>query len=65
LLREKIKQEINMTEDKKALQEEVERLEKEYQQAQTRPVVDRKQVDHLYKRLKKARKELKDLEEKK
>jgi hypothetical protein len=64
LQNEKFEKEIIMTEDKKTLQEEVERLEKEYQVAQTRPVVDRKQVDHLYKRLKKARKELKDLEEK-
>ncbi len=54
-----------MPDAKKALETEVENLEKEYQQAQARPVPDRKQVDHIYKRLKKARKELKDLEEKK
>ncbi|GEM_PF-1947639 len=50
---------------KKELEQEVERLEKEYQQTQAKPVPDKKQVDHIYKRLKKARKELKDLEGKK
>jgi hypothetical protein len=48
---------------KKALQDEIENLEKEYQQAQAHPVPDRKLVDHVYKKLKKARKELKELEE--
>jgi hypothetical protein len=54
-----------MMDKKKELQEEIERLEKEYQQVQSKPVPDRKQGDHLYKRLKKARKELKELDEKK
>jgi len=54
-----------MMDKKKELQEEVERLEKEYQQVQAKPVPDKKKVDHLYKRLKKARKELKELDQKK
>ena len=50
---------------KKELQEEIERLENEYGHVQAKPVPDRKKVDHLYKRLKKVRKELKELDEKK
>lgn len=51
-----------MVDKKKELQEEVERLEKEYQHVQAKPVPDKKKVDHIYKRLKKARKELKELD---
>ena len=54
-----------MTDKKKTLQEEIERLENEYAQAQAHPLPDKKMVDHVYKRLKKARKELKELEGKK
>ena len=54
-----------MTDKKKTLQEEIERLENEYTQAQSHPLPDKKLVDHIYKRLKKARKELKELEGKK
>lgn len=50
---------------KKELQEEIERVEKEYQQVQAKPVPDKKKADHLYKRLKKIRKELKELDQKK
>jgi len=52
-----------MPQDKKAvLIDEIARLEEEYQQAQANPMTDRKLVDHIYKRLKKAKKELKELE---
>lgn len=45
-----------------ALKKEIEILETEYAQAQQRPQPDHKQVDHLYKKLKKAKKELQELE---
>ncbi len=45
-----------------ALKREVENLETEYAQAQKRPQPDHKQIDHLYKKLKKAKKELLELE---
>lgn len=51
-----------MTDRKKTLQEEIEHLEKEYKQAQAHPIPDRKLVDHIYKKLKKTRKELQELE---
>jgi peptidoglycan hydrolase CwlO-like protein len=54
-----------MMDKKKELREEIERLEKEYEHIQAKPVPDKKKTDHLYKRLKKARKELKELDEKK
>jgi len=50
---------------KKELQQEIERLEKEYQHLQALPVPDKKKTDHIYKRLKKVRKELKELDQKK
>jgi peptidoglycan hydrolase CwlO-like protein len=49
----------------KELQQEIERLEKEYQHLQSLPVPDKKKTDHIYKRLKKVRKELKEAEPKK
>lgn len=52
-----------MTDRKKALQEEVERMEREYQNAQAHPLPDKKLVDHIYKKLKKVRKELQELED--
>jgi NAD-dependent DNA ligase len=55
----------SMMDKKKELQEEIERVEKEYQQVQAKPVPDKKKADHLYKRLKKIRKELKELDQKK
>jgi hypothetical protein len=52
-----------MPQDKKTLLiDEIARLEEEYQQAQANPMPDKKKVDHLYKRLKKAKKEMKELE---
>lgn len=47
-----------------ALKKEIEMIEQEYQQAQNRPSPDKRQVDHLYKKLKKAKKELDELEKK-
>lgn len=47
-----------------ALEREIEILEKEYEQAQARQMFDPKQVDHLYKKLKKKRKELKQMRKK-
>ncbi len=47
-----------------ALKKEIDILETEYAQAQKRPQPDHKQVDHLYKKLKKAKKELLELESK-
>lgn len=46
------------------LKEEIEQLEKEYELAQKRSLFDKKGADHLYKKLKSKRKELKELEEK-
>lgn len=51
-----------MTNKAAALKKEVEQLESEYTLAQSRPQPDRRMIDHLYKKLKKARKELADLE---
>lgn len=45
-----------------ALKKEIENLETEYAQAQKRPQPDHKQIDHVYKKLKKAKKELMELE---
>lgn len=44
------------------LKEEVEVLEQEYAEAQRRSMFDPKLVDHIYKKLKHKRKELKELE---
>lgn len=44
------------------LKEEIEQLEKEYELAQKRSLFDKKAVDHVYKKLKSKRKELKELE---
>ncbi len=49
----------------KELQEEIEALEQEYADAQKRAMFDPKLVDHIYKKLKHKRKELKELEGKK
>ena len=46
------------------LKEEIEALEKEYEQAQKRTMFNPKMTDHIYKKLKTKRKELKELEEK-
>jgi esterase/lipase len=43
---------------------EIEQLEKEYELAQKRSLFDKKQADHIYKKLKSKRKELKGLEQK-
>jgi len=52
-----------MTVDKiKQLKEEIELLEQEYAQAQKRSLFDPKMADHIYKKLKDKRKELKKLE---
>ncbi|MCK4857022.1 MAG: hypothetical protein KAT58_03545 [candidate division Zixibacteria bacterium] len=53
-----------MSDKNETLKGEIEALEKEYEIAQARSMFDKKQADHLYKRLKKKRKELKELEEK-
>ena len=45
-----------------ALKEEIEALEKEYADAQRRSMFDPKLADHIYKKLKNKRKELKELE---
>lgn len=45
------------------LKEEIERLEEEYQRAQSRSMFDKKAADHVYTKLKNKRKELKALEE--
>ncbi len=45
-----------------SLKREIENLEVEYANAQKRPQPDHKQVDHLYKKLKKTKKELQELE---
>jgi hypothetical protein len=49
----------------KQLKEEIELLEQEYAQAQKRSMFDPKVSDHIYKKLKAKRKELKALEGKK
>ncbi len=51
-----------MTNKAAALKKEIEQLETEYAQAQQRPQPDHRMIDHLYKKLKKARKELAELE---
>ncbi len=51
-----------MTNKAATLKKEIEQLEAEYAQAQQRPQPDHRMVEHLYKKLKKARKELADLE---
>ncbi len=45
-----------------ALEKEIEILEQEYEQAQARKMFDPRQADVLYKKLKKKRKELKELQ---
>lgn len=54
-----------MTNKIAVLKKEIENLEAEYQNAQAKPLPDRRIVDHLYKKLKKAKKELEELEGKK
>jgi hypothetical protein len=60
----KNREEYLMTNKVAVLKKEIEHLEIEYAQAQQRPQPDHKQVDHLYKKLKKAKKELLELESK-
>jgi hypothetical protein len=53
-----------MTDSIAALEREIEILEKEYEQAQARQMFDPKQADVLYRKLKKKRKELREMQEK-
>ena len=48
-----------------ALKKEIELLQEEYELARARTMFDKKQVDHVYKKLKKKKKELDQLLKKK